>query len=255
VEEAYQLEDYLPLSYKNSSEQNYIGFLWDAFASNHASGKYQFAFLAYHMLTMAAVYFNIWQIRHHLPNEFKAAMVGFNLDHEKELLCCDSPFAFHCVNESGVMRFMKLLGVPNDKIGNYTKLVKDRNSIAHCNAVVYPSDEKTLDTKVAEVLRVIDEIQTHSKPVIEKAYGVFLVQSGAKDDWQYDAAADQVREIFVHGNYLSRKDIDICLGHDISNLSNEPTFAAIQELHDSLQAAYPASDDETPTSPASGVQT
>jgi hypothetical protein len=238
VEEAYQLEDYLPLSYKNPSEQEYIAFLWEAFGSNHAGGKYQFAFLAYHMLTMAAVYFNIWQIRHHLPKDFKAAMVGFKLDEEKELLGCDSPFAFHCVNESGVMRFMKLLGVPNDKIGNYTKLVKDRNSVAHCNAVVYPSDERTLDTKVAEVLRVIDEIQTHSKPVIEQAYRAFLVQSGAKDDWRYDDAADQVREILVHGNYLSRKDIDICLSHDISTLAKESAYTAIRELHDALRTAY-----------------
>ena len=48
---------------KTRSEQEYIEFLWDAFESNYTHGKYQFAFLAYHMLTMSFVYFNIWQIR------------------------------------------------------------------------------------------------------------------------------------------------------------------------------------------------
>ena len=44
-------------------EQEYIAFLWDAFETNYTHGKYQFAFLAYHMLTMSFVYFNIWQIK------------------------------------------------------------------------------------------------------------------------------------------------------------------------------------------------
>ena len=35
-------------------EQDYIEFLWDAFETNHTHGKYQFAFLAYHMLALVA---------------------------------------------------------------------------------------------------------------------------------------------------------------------------------------------------------
>ena len=43
MEGAAELTNYLPLSFKTRSEQDYI------------------AFLAYHMLTMSFVYFNIWQ--------------------------------------------------------------------------------------------------------------------------------------------------------------------------------------------------
>ncbi len=52
MEEAAELESYLPLSYKSPKEQEYIAFLRDAFESNYQNEKYQFAFLAYHMLTM-----------------------------------------------------------------------------------------------------------------------------------------------------------------------------------------------------------
>jgi len=55
MEEAAELADYLPLSFKTRSEQEYIEFLWDAFETNYTHGKYQFAFLAYHMLTMSFV--------------------------------------------------------------------------------------------------------------------------------------------------------------------------------------------------------
>jgi len=63
MEEAAELSNYLPLSFKTPKEQEYIEFLRDAFETNSAHGKYQFAFLAYHMLTMSFVYFNIWQIK------------------------------------------------------------------------------------------------------------------------------------------------------------------------------------------------
>lgn len=58
MEEAYELGTYLPVSFKSPKEQEYIAFLWDAFDTNYAHGNYQFAFLAYHMLTMSFVYFN-----------------------------------------------------------------------------------------------------------------------------------------------------------------------------------------------------
>jgi hypothetical protein len=63
MEEAAELANYLPLSFKTPKEQEYIEFLWEAFETNYTHGKYQFAFLAYHMLTMSFVYFNIWQIK------------------------------------------------------------------------------------------------------------------------------------------------------------------------------------------------
>ena len=51
MEEAAELANYLPLSFKTPKEQKYIEFLWDAFETNYSNQKHQFAFLAYHMLT------------------------------------------------------------------------------------------------------------------------------------------------------------------------------------------------------------
>lgn len=44
MEEAAELGNYLPLSYKTRSEQDYIAFLWDAFETDYNHCKYQFAF-------------------------------------------------------------------------------------------------------------------------------------------------------------------------------------------------------------------
>ena len=117
MEEATELTNYLPLSFKTPKEQEYIEFLWDAFETNYTHGKYQFAFLAYHMLTMSFVYFNIWQIKQTAPKDFAMGLIGFGKDIEKNLLDATSPFVFSSVNERSILRFLKLIACDNSKIG------------------------------------------------------------------------------------------------------------------------------------------
>ncbi len=139
MEEAAYLANYLPLSFKTPKEQEYIDFLWDAFETNYTHGKYQFAFLAYHMLTMSFVYFNIWQIKQTEPKDFAKGLIGFGKDIEKSLLDATSPFVFSAVNERTILRFLKLIACDNGKIGTYAKLVDDRNESAHPNGNIFYS--------------------------------------------------------------------------------------------------------------------
>jgi len=55
MEEALELTNYLPVSYKARSEGEYIEFLWGAFQSNYTAGKYEFSSLAFHLLYMSFV--------------------------------------------------------------------------------------------------------------------------------------------------------------------------------------------------------
>ncbi len=240
MEEAAELANYLPLSFKTPKEQEYIEFLWDAFETNYTHGKYQFAFLAYHMLTMSFVYFNIWQIKQTEPREFAMGLIGFGKDTEKSLLEATSPFVFSTVNERSILRFLKLIACDNGKIGTYAKLVDDRNDSAHPNGNIFYSTEAALDVKVTEILRVVAEIQTHSKPVIEHCYREFLLQNHDPDEREYSDAADQIREVLIHGNYLSQKDIEICLAFEIETLAGQPGIEGMRELHAALTETYKA---------------
>ncbi|MDQ1314106.1 MAG: hypothetical protein QG662_215 [Pseudomonadota bacterium] len=155
MEDAAEFANYLPLSFKTPKEQEYIEFLWDAFETNHTHRKYQFAFLAYHMLTMSFVYFNIWQIKQTTPKDFAMGLIGFGKDIEKSLLDATSPFVFSTVNERSILRFLKLIACDNGKIGAYAKLVDDRNESAHPNGNIFYSTEAALDVKITEILRVV----------------------------------------------------------------------------------------------------
>ncbi len=206
MEEAADLVNYLPLSFKTPKEQEYIEFLWDAFEMNYEHAKYQFAFLAYHMLTMSFVYFNIWQIKQTEPGDFEKGLIGFGKDVERGLLAATSPFAFSVVPERSMLRFLKLIACDNSKIGTYAKLVDDRNESAHPNGNIFYSEQSSLDLKIREILRIADEIQTHSTPIIQRGYARFLAESNNPEDREYPDDADQIREVLIHGHYLSQKD-------------------------------------------------
>jgi hypothetical protein len=238
MEEAAELANYLPLSFKTPKEQEYIDFLWDAFETNYTHGKYQFAFLAYHMLTMSFVYFNIWQIRQTEPKDFAMGLIGFGKDIEKSLLEADSPFVFSTVNERSILRFLKLIACDNSKIGTYAKLVDDRNETAHPNGNIFYSTEAALNVKIIEILRIVDEIQNHSKPVIDHCYRVFLLQNNDPEEREYPDAEDQIREVLIHGNYLSQRDIDVCLAFDFGAFAAEPEYQKMRELHHALVTTW-----------------
>ena len=195
------------------------------------------------MFTMSFVYFNIWQVKQTEPKEFAMGLIGLPRD-EKTLLEASSPFAFSIVPERTMLRFLKLIGCDNSKIGIYAKLVDDRNDTAHPNGNIFFSTQAALDTKLSEILRVVDEIQTHSKQVIDHCYCDFLLQNHDPEEREYPDAADQIREVLIHGNYLSQKDIEICLGFDLETLAGNAGIAGIRELHDALVINYAAHDAE-----------
>ncbi len=231
IEEAEQLEGFLPISYRTATEKEYVRFLWDAFSDNCSSGKYQFAFLAYHMLTMCFVYFNIWQIKLIKPDHFAMALIGFNKDLERDLLAATSPFTFHVISESNVMRFLKLIQCDNAKIGTYTKLVKDRNDTAHSNGNIFFSTEAELAGKVRDILRLVSEIQGHSEGIIVEGYKKFLTESADPEEREHIEVQDQVREVLIHESYMSLIDLDFCAGVDIVEFAGHPHFAEIEALH------------------------
>jgi hypothetical protein len=242
IDDALELANYMPISYKSPKEQEYIEFLWDAFGSNYTNGKYQFAFLAYHMLTMSFVYFNVWQIRQARPKDFEMGLIGFRREMEKKLLEATSPFVFSAENERSILRFLKILGCDNSQIGTYAKLVDDRNDTAHSNGNIFFSTQAALDNKIREILRIVDEIQTHSRPVIEQCYHEFLLESRDPDVREYFDPVDQIREVLVHANYLSQNDIDVCRAFDIESVVGEAGEEAMRVVHAALSSAYSHDD-------------
>lgn len=238
MEEAFKIFDYLPLSYKTPTEAEYVNFLWESFEINYNAEKYPFAFIAFNMLYMSFVYFEVWQIKQNRRRDFEMAMVGFNKDHEKDLTEATTPFSFSLVNERSFFRFLKLLDCRNDRIGNFGKIIDARNLSAHSNGNIYINSQQAIDDKINDVLRFVDEIQNLSEPIIDTCLIEFLKNSWNADEWQYPDIADEIREVLIHDNYLSQKDIELMRGFDISRLSTEEHFAEMESLFHTFVRVY-----------------
>lgn len=68
---------YLPISYKTRDEREYLTFLWESYESNYEKQKYQFAFIAFHLMFMSYCYFQIWKIYNSNSEDFKKYLLGF----------------------------------------------------------------------------------------------------------------------------------------------------------------------------------
>ena len=84
----------------------------------------------------------------------------------------------------------------------------------------------------------MEEIQTHSKSVIERCYAGFLIESSDPEEREYPDDADQIREILLHGNYFSQKDIEFCAAIDMEEFAIHPNLPAIKALHNRLRSTY-----------------
>jgi hypothetical protein len=233
-----EIFNYLPNLYKNPQEKEYIDFLWDAFETNYEKEKYQFAFIAYHMMFMSFVYFSIWKIKTCRKEDFKKALIGFNKSFEKGLINASSPFVFSTVNESSVLRFFKLVNCGNDKIGTFTKLVKDRNEIAHSNGNIFYNDQYSIDGKIDEVLNCISQINENLRCIIKTIFRNFLKHNWNNDEREFIEDVDQIREILIQQNYFSEKDINYCLSLDINSLKGDLHFPKIKRLFKKFQKEY-----------------
>jgi hypothetical protein len=237
MEEALPILEFLPNSFKEPGEQEYIEFLWDAFAANYDIGKYQMALLPYHMLYMSYVYFSIWQIKLMRPKDFANATIFQK--NEKQVMAATSPFTFYRVAEGEVFKFLRIIGCDEEQTAPFSGLVGERNKLAHANGMIICADQASADGKIAEILKQVRAIQTHMTPVLHQCLRAFLVDSCTpEEERQYEDAADQIRELLVHKNYFSLKDIEACMSFDVQTIADEPQFAQIRLLFDEFVALY-----------------
>jgi hypothetical protein len=239
MDDALELGNYLPVSFKTRSEEEYVTFLWDAFQSNYTSGKYEFASLAFHLLYMSFVSFSIWQIRLAREPDFRKALIGFLTDAENKLLEADSPFRFYeNLKESQIFRFLKLIGCENDQVGEFAKFVKRRNKIAHPSGTVFFNDKVSIDAELAEIMREVSNIQRHMRPIIQEVYGRFLIDSSDVESREYDVPEQEIEVSLIHRNYISPKDLEVCLAYKLAVHAGHANYSGIEALHQCLCATY-----------------
>jgi len=254
IEDAQRIFDYLPQEYKTQAESDYLAFLWDAFSVNYEKEKYQFAYIAYHMLFMCFVYFQLAKIYLNKPDEIKKILFFTGkaqtaIDNyerklkeaiEKKLpIPHFNPFTLADEYERSIIGLFISIGCDRETIKRIKNIVDERNDIAHSNGNINFSNQYSIDVKIDEIVECIECIQENSNSIIKRCTEKFLLESANPDEREFPDEENQVREIFVRGNYLSSKDIQCASQNDISSYSSETRFATMEKLHLKLQEMYP----------------
>jgi hypothetical protein len=55
---------------------------------------------------------------------------------------------------------------------------------------------------------------------------------------RYPDTGDQIREVLIHGNYMSRKDIQICIEVELTEHMGRREYPQIEDLHKHLLKFY-----------------
>ena len=110
--------------------------------------------------------------------------------------------------------------------------------MAHSNGHIYLKTRDMLEDKIRDVLKVVDDIQSHSKLVVKSCYQDFLCQSSDIEESEYIDDSDQIREILIHQNYMSNKDIAFCCDFDLSKMDISSKSNRVDRLHNALLKDY-----------------
>jgi hypothetical protein len=238
INSALDILKFLPSRFKDKNEGEYINYLWECYESNYLSKKYQFSFIAYHMLFMSFVYFNIWQIKSVRKEDFDKLKLGFSDDFGN----ATNPFMYSTEGESRIFDLLKYLCASHSDvkalIGQYKRLVRERNDIAHANGNIPFRNVTYLETRVNDIIRYAGEIQQYSKPVIQECFEKFLIDSQDEELRQYFDLTEQINEVLIHEHYLSQKDLEFCLQYDITQLTEQPKYDEIEKIFEILKSEY-----------------
>ena len=241
IDDSIAILNYFPIEYKTAEEPEYIRFLWDSFQSNYDTGKYQFAYIAYHMLFMCFTYYSVWKLKTHRANDFEKAIIHLDNDTCKQLNDAELPLAFaeiERIGESRMFRFFKLAGCGNAEIGDFTSIVRSRNAVAHANGNIFYKTADALDEQLEKIIVCMEKIQASLDCVLGDIYKKFLQERSAAEFRETFEDSVQIREFLIRENYLSFKDIERCLQFDTSSLSSHVDFTLIETMFNSFKSLY-----------------
>lgn len=208
LERAFEVGEYLPIFPRSEDDARYLESQLDQLRRSCESQLYQAASLHLHLLYMSIVYYQIFRIKEMRHEDY--ALACTYIRDRNRIENAGSPFVLSGMKEAEAFEFYRVLGVQPEVIGNLKHCVKMRNNQTHANpAYAIPNAEyfaETLKTYLGELSQVVSS----EEGLLFKLYQNFEegYDTGARE---YTDTSDEVREVFVKGNSLSRREVALLL--------------------------------------------
>jgi len=203
LERIFEVGEYLPIFPRSEDEVRYLESQLDQLKRSCESRLYQAACLHLHLLYMSIAYYQIFRMKGSCAHDY--ALACTYVHQRKEVESASSPFALSQMKEADAFEFYRVLQVPPEVIRNLKHCVGMRNDQMHANpANAIPDAASFLDT----LRTYLDQLRKSVSSEEDLLFGLYQdfegsFRSGAR---QYTDARDEVREVFVRGNSLSRRE-------------------------------------------------
>lgn len=180
-EDAQEIFDYLPIN-KNSVEEEYVNYLWNALVSLDSGDQEGIPFLImpFHLLFMLSIQYKILRIFKYKKEQYQSAFLLYPpRDGEKELLNPESVFTMGLLEESKMVNIFKIINVSDSIIGSIKSLIKNRNeNLAHAKGGI----ERNLEDRVLEYINIMKQIQQYFKEINNEVSKKWLKEMGTGQD-------------------------------------------------------------------------
>ncbi len=192
----------LPATFSNSEADEYIAYVESAFLENYTNEKYQFSFLAFHLLYMCFIYKMIWQ-----GNQFKVVGMEERVRQKCQPNPFDSPFRLSVVPEKEVIPFLNHYGFHQNKTKQFSSPVEWRDNCAHASGFIQYGNTD-VNQNIQQVINYIDEIEKKNNQNITRIFIEYFTENFKPDDpGSYFPNGITSVEIFIKNYLLSFNDV------------------------------------------------
>jgi len=200
----YQIRKYLPLRFADKDANEFLEYLQESYIENLAKEKYQFSFIAFHMLYMTFVYKVKWFLKQQGNTEIETALNNFIHKNKNRISAFNTLFDLSQFPEkTSLSNLLGSLRFHNNDIKICKNHVDVRNNCSHASGKIYYKKFSRIEAYIEEEIDFIEKIQSEIKLGLKKVLTNFL-----DENWNKSVVGGDIVNWFVE-NYLSEKDFEM----------------------------------------------
>jgi len=192
----------LPISFGSDDADNYIQYVQAACIENYRHEKYQFSFLAFHLLYMCYIYKELWQ-----GNLCNVSGLVDKIRQQCNRAPYDSPFRISVIPEKEVIPFLNHFGFHQNKTKQFSSSVEWRDNCAHASGFIQYK-KHDVETNISQIMVYIREIEAKKKKHVASLFESHFSNYFKPDDpGAYFPYGFSSVETFINAYLLSVNDV------------------------------------------------
>lgn len=204
----YKIRKYLPLTFADEEANEFLKYLQESYIENLAKEKYQFSFIAFHMLYMTFVYKVKWFLKQKGNTDIDTALTNFKQQHRGSAF--NTLFDLSQFQEkTSLEKLLLSLRFHTNDISICKNHVEIRNNCSHASGRIYYKKQSNIEHYIVEEIEFVKRIQNKTGSDLQTIFNNYI-----ENNWIMPIQTGYIRSWIIE-NYLSEKDLEIIAGFEL----------------------------------------